>query len=132
MSGHRSAMAVGWAVGIGILALLPALASFLLAGAFVAAATAEGAVDVRGLAALVPAVLYLGAGALLVVVLRTRTARASWWWTAAFALVVVAASAPAVAVATAAVSGELCETQPGGRGYAGDLPPEAAPAICRW
>lgn len=131
MTDGRSAKAVGWAVGIGTLAILPALASFLLAGAFVAAVTAEGAVDFRGVVALVPALLYLAAVVLLVVVLRTRTVRASWWWTAAFVLVVVTASIPVAVVATAAVAGEMCETQPGGRGDAGDLPPEAAPTLCQ-
>jgi chromate transport protein ChrA len=81
------------------------------------------------------AVLLTAASGLLVVAYlrigKSATRRVRWLWFSTALILVVAASCPAVMSFGGAVAEEWCESQPGGRGYAGNESPEDAPLLCR-
>ena len=62
---------------------------------------------------------------------KSAARRRRWMWFVAALMLLAAASGPAVLSFGTAVAEEWCESEPGGRGYAGNKPPEAAPMICR-
>ena len=80
-------------------------------------------------------VLVAAASALSVVAYlrigKAATMRLRWFWFCSAVALVVAASCPAVMSFGGAVAEEWCESQPGGRGYAGKASPQDAPMICR-
>ena len=97
-----------------------------------------------GLAALSPGasgrivwfVLLVVASSVLSVVAYSRirkstTRRMRWLWFLAALALLVAPSDPAAHSFGSMAAEEWCESEPGGRGYSGNRPPEAAPMICR-
>jgi hypothetical protein len=62
---------------------------------------------------------------------KSATRRLRWLWFSTSLILVVAASYPAVTAFGGAVAEEWCESQPGGRGYAGNESPEDASLVCR-
>jgi cell division protein FtsW (lipid II flippase) len=62
---------------------------------------------------------------------RSTTRRMRWMWFLMALALHAAASYPAALSFGSMAAEEWCESEPGGRGYAGTKPLEAAPMICR-
>jgi hypothetical protein len=71
-----------------------------------------------------------GAGFRMVYAGKAATRHRRWLWFSTAMALVLAASCPAVRSLGGAVAEEWCESQPGGRGYAGNQSPGDAPLLC--
>jgi membrane protease YdiL (CAAX protease family) len=74
----------------------------------------------------------LGAVVTGVLMKRAKTNRRAWAMALCTSALLLVAAFPPAYILTMTIAEELCESQPGGRGYSGPLTPEESPAVCGW